>query len=73
MLRKTEQFTMNAVHQGSLSEKCGSIEYKMSNSMARNIIKSHKGTKKRPQEILCDYVNTQMGLKGHCVKVLIEL
>lgn len=58
---------------GSLSEKGGSIEYKMSNEMARNIIKNHKGPKKRPQEILCDYVNNQMGLKGNCVKVLIEL
>ena len=73
MLRKTERFTMNAIHQGSLSEKGGSIEYKMSNEMARNIIKNHKGPKKRPQEILCDYVNSQMGLKGNCVKVLIEL
>ena len=73
MLRKTERFTINAIHQGGLSEKCGNVEYKMSNSMARSIIKNHKGPKKRPQEILCDYVNSQMGLKGNCVKVLIEL
>lgn len=73
MLRKTEKFTISSINQGSLSEKCGTIEYKMSNQMARSIIKSHKGPKKRPQEILCDYVNQECGLKGHCVKVLIEL
>lgn len=64
---------MIVIKQGELSEKCGSIEYKMSNAMARAIIKNHKGPKKRPQEILCAYVNEQMGLKGNCVKVLIEL
>lgn len=72
MLRKTEKFTISSVKQGELSDKGGTIEYKMSNQMAQAIIKSHKG-KKRPQEILCDYVNTQCGLKGHCVKVLVEL
>ena len=50
----------------------GIIEYKMSKSMADEIIKSAKN-KKAPQEILCDYVNSQMGLKGYCVKVLVDL
>lgn len=58
---------------GNLSKKCGNVEYKMSNAMAKSIIKNHKGTKKRPQEILCDYVNSQMGLKGNCVNVLVDL
>ena len=50
----------------------GTIEYKMSKGMADEIIKSAKN-KKAPQEILCDYVNSQMGLKGYCVKVLVDL
>ena len=37
----------------------GTIEYKMS--------------KKTPQEILCNYVNSELGLKGFCVKVLVDL
>ena len=40
--------------------------------MADEIIKASK-SKRRPQEILCDYVNTQCGLQGYCVKVLVEL
>lgn len=50
----------------------GTVEYKMSKLMADEIIKASK-SKRRPQEILCDYVNTQCGLKGYCVKVLVEL
>ena len=50
----------------------GTIEYKMGKAMADEIIKSAKN-KKTPQEILCEYVNSQMGLKGYCVKVLVDL
>ena len=50
----------------------GTIEYKMSKGLADEIIKSAKN-KKSPQEILCDYVNAQFGLKGYCVKVLVDL
>ena len=50
----------------------GTIEYKMSKGMADEIIKADK-TKKTPQEILCNYVNTQLGLKSFCVKVLVDL
>lgn len=50
----------------------GTIEYKMSKSMADEIIKVAK-SKKTPQEILCNYVNEQCGLKGFCVKVLVDL
>lgn len=44
------------------------IEYKMSAAMAETILKADK-TKRTPQEVLCDYVNTQCGLKGFCVRV----
>ena len=50
----------------------GTIEYKMSKSMADEIIKAAK-SKKPPQEILCNYVNSELGLKGFCVKVLVDL
>ena len=49
----------------------GLIEYKMGKEMAENILKDAKG-KGNPQAILCDYVNTQCGLMGYCVKVLIN-
>lgn len=50
----------------------GTIEYKMGRQMAESIIKESK-SKRAPQEILCNYVNTQCGLKGYCVKVIVEL
>ena len=50
----------------------GTIEYKMSKVMADEIIKTSK-SKKTPQEILCNYVNSELGLKGFCVKVLVDL
>ena len=50
----------------------GTIEYKMSKVMADEIIKASK-SKKTPQEILCNYVNSECGLKGFCVKVLVDL
>ena len=51
----------------------GTIEYKMSKVMADEIIKASKNKQRRPQEILCEYVNTQCGLQGYCVKVLVDL
>ena len=72
MLRKTENFSVSMVKEGSLSEKCGGVEYKMSYAMAQDIIKNKKG-KGRPQEILVNYVNSQMGLKDKCVRVLVDL
>ena len=44
------------------------IEYKMSAALAETILKADK-TKRPPQEVLCDYVNSQCGLKGFCVRV----
>ena len=32
-----------------------------------------KGNKADPQTILCDFVNTFMGVKGYCVRVLVDL
>lgn len=51
----------------------GNIEYTMTAALAQHIIKTHKGPKKNKQEMLCNYVNEQCGLKGKCVRVLIEL
>ena len=55
----------------------GTVEYKMSKVMAEEILKAAKGKSgKLPRpalDILCDYVNTQMGLKGYCVNVLVEV
>lgn len=73
MLRKTENFGINEIKQGSLSEKAGYVEYTISNALAQHIMKTHKGPKKNKQEMLCNYVNEQMGLKGKCVRVLIDL
>ena len=73
MLRKNEKFGMNIIKEGSLSEKCGSVEYTISANMANHILKTHKGPKKNKQDILCQYVNSQIGLKGNCVRVLIDL
>ena len=47
------------------------IEYKMSKQMADGIIKDAKG-KGNPQVLLCDFVNTQFGLKGYCVRVIVS-
>ena len=44
------------------------IEYKMSAALAETLLKADK-SKRSPQEILCEYVNTQCGLKGYCVRV----
>ena len=44
------------------------IEYKMSAALAETLLKADK-SKRTPQEVLCEYVNTQCGLKGYCVRV----
>ena len=73
MIRKNENFGMSIMKEGSLSQKCGGVEYTMTAALADHIMKTHKGPKKNKQEILCNYVNSQLGLKGHCVRVLIEI
>lgn len=55
----------------------GTVEYKMGKLMADEILKAAKSKSGKlpgtPQEVLCKYVNTQMGLKGYCVKVLVDI
>ena len=68
-----KQFGVKINKDGSLSERCGSVEYTMTAALANHIMKIHKGPKKNKQEVLCNYVNTQMGLKDKCTRVLIEL
>ena len=55
----------------------GTIEYKMGKQMAEQILNDAKGKNgklpKPAQEILCDYVNRESGLKGFCVKVLVDI
>ena len=55
----------------------GTIEYKMGKVMAEQILNDAKGKggklPKPAQEILCDYVNRECGLKGYCVKVLVDI
>lgn len=48
------------------------IEYKMSAELAKQILKADN-TKRKPQEILCEYVNRERGLKGYCLKVITDL
>lgn len=50
----------------------GVVEYTMSKTMADEIIQASR-SKKTPQEILCEYVNSQCGLKGYCVKVIVDI
>ena len=54
--------------------KSGNVEYKMSNIMAKEIIRSYKAVpslaKLRPQEMLIHYVNEQCGLMRNCSKVI---
>ena len=50
----------------------GTFEYKMPQGMADVIVKSSK-YKSNPQQALCDYVNTECGLKGYCTKVIVGL
>lgn len=68
-----KEFGVVITKQGENPERCGSVEYTMTAEMANHIVKTHKGPKKNKQEILCNYVNSQFGLKDKCVRVLIEL
>ena len=52
----------------------GSIEYKMPEELAKELLKKRKGkesvNKMKPNEYLCYVVNEEFGIKGNCVKVL---
>ena len=47
------------------------IEYKMSYAMAKDLLKN-KPNNLTPEQYLCKIVNETFGLKGCCVKVLIN-
>ena len=47
------------------------VEYKMPYLMAKNYLKKNN-FKKSSNEFLCQIVNEEFGLKGICVKVIIE-
>ena len=49
----------------------GDFEYKMPKAMADAILKT-ENSRKPIQEILCDHVNKLFGLKGTCIKVIID-
>jgi len=52
----------------------GEISYTMSEGTAKDLLAQRKGDEKkmRPQEYLCYIVNEQFGLKGNCIKVIVE-
>ncbi len=53
--------------------KYGAYEYKMSKESAHDIL--YENGKKVPGDnatLLCDYVNSQYGLKGYCASVIVE-
>lgn len=53
-----------------MNNKAGYIEYKMPVRMAQAYMKLHKGKIPNVNEYLCQIVNEQFGLKGHCVRVI---
>lgn len=72
-MSKRKTFGVVIHKEGELHERCGSVEYKMSAAMADHIMKTHKGPKKDKQDVLVNYVNTQLGLKDKCTRVLVDL
>ena len=48
------------------------FEYKMSDQMAREMLKEREGNdfKMNPQDYLCKVVNETFGIKGTCVRVI---
>ena len=71
--RKVKDYGSKKEVSVSVPEVCaGTVEYTMSKTMADEIIQASK-SKKTPQEILCDFVNTQFGLKSYCVRVLVDI
>lgn len=72
-MSKRKTFGVFIHKDGELHERCGSVEYKMSAAFADHIMKIHKGPKKNKQDILVNYVNTHLGLKDRCVRVLVDL
>ena len=51
----------------------GLIGYKMTQTLADTLVNDKKNRGKNPQQVLCDYVNEDLGLKGFCNKVIVGL
>ena len=62
---------INTNNYGSLTNKAGFVEYKMSEALAKELLKNRKGKKikMRPVEYLCQVVNQEFGLKSICINV----
>lgn len=69
--KKNQKNRSNKNQTSTVIKNPGDFEYKMPKAMADVILKSEKN-KKPAQEILCDHVNTLFGLKGRCIKVIVE-
>lgn len=48
------------------------FKYEMNKTLALEILNTRKGKMKNidKQKYLCDFVNTQLGLKGICIEVI---
>ena len=47
------------------------FEYQMAKELARGIMSASKQKISDPQRFLVDYVNRELGLRGHCIKVIV--
>lgn len=45
------------------------VEYNMSATLAKEILKTRQGSKQKPQEYLIKYVQEQFGIKDLVVKI----
>ncbi len=70
--KRNKAYSMIIEKAGTLHEKVGSIEYKMPEAMAKSILKQRRDGDKnmRPQDYLVKYVNEELNLMRHCVKVI---
>ena len=57
----------------TVRSKGGSVEYKMTETLAKELLKKRKGTdaKMNPTDYLCKVVNETFGLKNYCVNVIL--
>ena len=67
---KTKDYGSKKESKIAVPEMCGrTFEYQIGRTLAEELLKGNKS--RDPQEILCEYVNTQCGLMGYCVKVFV--
>ena len=48
------------------------FEYKMPKAMAKALIAAENRKISDPQKFLIDYVNNELGLRGHCTRVVVS-